>query len=61
MASLSTSKQCRLLAKLNIQRQIYELLDVPLAGNKIDDKAFKVSGLIYNRDTAVFEPVTLNV
>jgi len=57
--SIEKIEQNKLLAKLNIYRQYYELLDVAFIGNKINDEIIKVSGLIYNRIDSSFEKLEL--
>tara|TARA_B110000503_G_scaffold113959_1_gene171177 strand:+ start:167 stop:529 length:363 start_codon:yes stop_codon:yes gene_type:complete len=57
--SIGKVEQNKLLAKLNIYRQYYELLDVAFIGNKINDEIIKVSGLIYNRIDSSFEKLEL--
>ena len=60
-AHLETDKQKELLARLNIYRQAYELLNVAFVGGKIDDGYLSTSGLIYNRDTFKFERLILEL
>ncbi len=55
------SDQKRLLAKLNIYRQAYTLLDFAFIENKITDGIIDLSGLIYNRENAVFEELKLEL
>jgi len=57
--SIEKVEQNKLLAKLNIYRQYYELLDVAFIGNKINDEIINVSGLIYNRIDSCFEKLKL--
>ncbi len=59
--SIGKVEQNKLLAKLNIYRQFYELLDVPFIGNKINDEIIKVSGLIYNCIDSSFEKLELEL
>jgi carbonic anhydrase len=58
-APLDTPRQRALLARLNVYRQAYELLDVPFIGGKIDDGLVLISGMVYDRHSGRFEPVTL--
>lgn len=55
------SDQKRLLARLNIYRQAYALLDVTFIGNKITDGIINLSGLIYNRENYEFEKLKLEL
>jgi len=57
--SLELNQQKKLLGKLNIYRQAYDLLDVSFIGNKIRDGIITVSGLIYNREDSTFEKLEL--
>lgn len=59
--SLELNEQKKLLAKLNIYRQAYELLDVAFIGNKITDGIIGLSGLIYNRENSTFENIKLEL
>lgn len=52
--------QLELLAKLNIYRQAYELLDLPLVNSKIGCELKSVSGLIYNRNSTRFKQINLD-
>lgn len=54
-APMDPTQQQKLLAKLNIQRQVRDLLEVAFIGNKIRDNYLKVTGLIYDRKDASFE------
>jgi len=58
-ALLDTNAQQELLAKLNIYRQAYELLDLPFIGNKINNGQITVSGLIYDRISKNFKTLRL--
>lgn len=53
--------QKKLLARLNIYRQAYELLEVAFIGNKITDGIIDLSGLIYNRENSEFEKLKLEL
>lgn len=61
LALLDTNKQQECLAKLNIYRQAYELLDVAFIGDKIRDGIINISGLIYNRENWKFERLVLEL
>lgn len=54
-------EQKKLLARLNIYRQGYDLLNVAFIGNKIADGAVGLSGLIYNRKNSTFEKLKLEL
>jgi hypothetical protein len=43
------------LAKLNIYRQAFELMEVAFIGNRIQDGLIKVFGLVYDRDIDKFD------
>ncbi len=58
-ASLETNGQINLLAKLNIYRQAYELLNAAFIGNEIDNRSIRISGLLCNRDKSKFEYLML--
>ena len=58
-ASLETNEQKKLLAKLNIYRQAYELLNAVFIGSEIDNRSIRTSGLICNRDKSKFEHLML--
>ena len=58
-ALLDTSSQQELLAKLNIYRQAFELLEVPSIGDKISHGQIAVSGLLYDRITKTFKVVAM--
>jgi len=58
-ALLDTSSQQELLAKLNIYRQAFELLEVPSIGDKINHGQIAVSGLLYDRITKTFKVVAM--
>lgn len=59
--SLGIMEQKRKLAKLNIYRQVHQLLDVTFIGNKINDGIIDISGLIYNREDATFEKLMIEL
>lgn len=59
--SISLIEQKRNLAKLNIYRQAYELLDVAFIGNKINDGFIDISGLIYNREDVTYEKLKIEL
>jgi len=58
---LKLNQQKNHLAKLNIHRQAYDLLEVAFIGNKIRDRIIKISGLIYNREDKKFEKLDLKL
>lgn len=58
-ASLNNTEQQALLARLNVHRQAYELLDVAFVGGRISDGLVQVSGVVYDRSSARFEQVPL--
>ena len=58
-ASLAGIKQQELLAKLNIYRQAYEILEDDALVHKINEQSIILSGLTYNRESAVFEYLAL--
>jgi hypothetical protein len=53
--------QKRLLARLNIYRQAYALLDIAFIENKIAEGIIDLSGLIYNRENSEFEKLELEL
>ena len=57
--SLDISMEKKTLAKLNIYRQAYQLLEVAFIGNKIRDEIITLSGAMYNREAASFENLEL--
>lgn len=60
-ALLKAERQKELLAKLNIYRQAYELLDVAFIGGKIENGVTSISGLIYDRGSSKFERLMLKL
>ncbi|MGY5848572.1 carbonic anhydrase [Salegentibacter sp. HM20] len=59
--SLKAPQQQKFLAKLNIYRQAYELMDVAFIGNKIEEGTIQLSGLIFNRENSEFEKLDLKI
>jgi len=49
------------LAKLNINRQFNELLDLAFIGDKIQDNQIKIKGLIYNRHHGQFDEFAIQL
>ncbi|MCK0159075.1 carbonic anhydrase [Allomuricauda sp. F6463D] len=43
------------LAKLNIYRQAFEIMEVAFIGNRVQDGLIKVIGLVYDRDKDKFD------
>ena len=59
--SLRLSQQQKILARLNIYRQVKELIRTPIIGNKIREHSINVSGLMYDRTDQSFERLSFNI
>ncbi len=53
------ARKARLLATLNLERQLQQLKDAPYLGERIANNELKLRGMIYERGVSKFEEVVL--
>ena len=56
---LNEDEKKKVLAKLNIHRQAYELVDIRLMGDETINESVTLTGLVYNRGTSSFDRIAL--